>query len=465
MKIHRFTEPTLRWLEVILAERFGHAWQLQTTDEGLTLKLKDTEGAVKFDQVEDRFSQPRSDMPFTSWDADSEGWQSVLGGPLPAPGATSLPNPLIEARGADHVIHYDVLGLTYWMLARVEEIGRTDLDEHGRFPATASHCYLHGYLDRPIVDEWMHVLGQVILRQWPGIVLKSHAYSVQFSHDVDRPFLYAYMRWPSLIKAMLGDVIKRHSAALAFGRLLTWSRVAAGNLDVDPYNTFSWLMDVSEANGAKSCFYFICGQSNEKFDPNYDINDPLLLSLLKTISSRGHKIGLHPSYNCFNSAGQIAVELGRLRHACARLGIEDMRFGSRMHYLRWEQPRTMLALNSAGLSHDSTLIYPDRIGFRCGTCHTFPAFDALNDQQIDLRITPLIIMDQLLLSDGLGGGNEVLLKRVADISQKVKMVNGVFTILWHNSSLESRRTLYAAIAKNVTASLNHEARLQMGASE
>jgi hypothetical protein len=55
------------------------------------------------------------------------------------------------------------------MLARVEEIGRMDLDNHGRFPATASHAFQHGYLDRPVVDEWLHLLGQVIKRQWPGL--------------------------------------------------------------------------------------------------------------------------------------------------------------------------------------------------------------------------------------------------------------------------------------------------------
>lgn len=465
MRIHRFTGPALRWLETILAERFGQAWHLQLNDDGLTLRLKNAEGAIKFDQMEECFSQPRSDIPFTWWDAESEGWQSVLGGPLPAPGVTFLPKPLIEARGTDHVLHYDILGLTYWMLARVEEIGRTDLDAHGRFPAASSHCYRNGYIDRPVVDEWLSVLAQVILRQWPGIGLKSHAYSVQFSHDVDSPFLYAYMRWLNLIKVMLGDFIKRRDAVLALRRMLTWLRVAAGNLNADPYNTFDWLMDISEANGVKSCFYFICGQSGKEFDPNYDISSPLLLSLLKTINSRGHEIGLHPSYNCYNNSDQIAIELDCLRQACRKAGIENMQFGARMHYLRWEQPGTMLALNGAGLSHDSTLIYPDRIGFRCGTCHTFPAFDALNGRQIDLRIIPLIIMDQLLLSEVRGNGDAVLLERALEISRRVEKVGGVFTILWHNSSLEIHKALYAAIAKAVSFKFNYDVGVQIEASE
>ena len=52
------------------------------------------------------------------------------------------------------------------MLCRIEEIGRSDLDEHKRFPASESHAFKHNYLDRPVVDEWMHVLGQVIRMRW-----------------------------------------------------------------------------------------------------------------------------------------------------------------------------------------------------------------------------------------------------------------------------------------------------------
>ena len=66
-----------------------------------------------------------------------------------------LVSPPIEPRADRHVVHYDIIGLTYWMLARVEEIGRTDLDNHQRFPATSSHAYKYGYIDRPVVDEWL----------------------------------------------------------------------------------------------------------------------------------------------------------------------------------------------------------------------------------------------------------------------------------------------------------------------
>ncbi len=186
------TEMVLRWLEDILAERFGHTWHLSAIAEGLSLRLVGAEGAIYFDTLCKGFTQAHSDQPFTQWHAELEGWRSVLGGPLPAPGVADLPTPLIEPRGAGYVIHYDILGLAYWMLARVEEIERTDLDNHGRFPALSSHAFKHSYLERPVVDEWLDLLGQVIERQWVGVELKRHTFRVRLSHDVDRPTRYGF---------------------------------------------------------------------------------------------------------------------------------------------------------------------------------------------------------------------------------------------------------------------------------
>lgn len=53
------------------------------------------------------------------------------------------------------------------MLTRQEEVVRTDLDEHGRFQVISSHAYKQGYLERPIIDEWLEILGRLILRAWP----------------------------------------------------------------------------------------------------------------------------------------------------------------------------------------------------------------------------------------------------------------------------------------------------------
>src|SRR5690554_3617036 len=166
-KMPQFTTPALRWLQTILQERFGHAFTLTQEAQALVLALQGSEGSIRFDRLQAVFHQSRSDFPCHQWQASAEGYIAPIDDRLPAPSETALPNPLIEINENGVVIHYDILGLTYWMLARLEEVRRKDLDDHQRFPATSSHAFKHDYLERPIVDEWLHILGQVIQRLWP----------------------------------------------------------------------------------------------------------------------------------------------------------------------------------------------------------------------------------------------------------------------------------------------------------
>lgn len=306
-------------------------------------------------------------FPCGSWDA-AAGFTPVLGEPLPTPGMPHPPTRLVEStEHGDVTVHYDILGLTYWMLTRLEEIGRTDLDEHDRFPATSSHAYQHGYLERPIVDEWLDLLGQVIKKQWPSIELKTHEFSMKVSHDVDVPSLYAFKSWPRIARIMAGHLLKRRDIKAFFTapyvKLATRGRLHPA----DPCNTFEWLMDVSDANRLTSAFYFICGHTDPRRDADYDPEHPMIRQLMRRIHQRGHEIGLHPSFNTYQRPELIAEEARRLRRIMAEEGIEQTAIGGRMHYLRWETPTTLNAWNDAGMRYDSTLGYADRPGFRCGT--------------------------------------------------------------------------------------------------
>ena len=67
----------------------------------------------------------------------------------------------------------------------------------------SSHAYINGYLDRPIVDEWFDILGQVIQRKFLGLKLASNKFSMQVSHDVDRPSRYGFINTKNLVRRMI----------------------------------------------------------------------------------------------------------------------------------------------------------------------------------------------------------------------------------------------------------------------
>lgn len=443
-------DPLLAWLEQVLDERFGLPLRLERDGpERLVMTLDGAPGQLLFDRLQSGFFLPGGGLPHAHWDAAAEGFTAPLDLPLPAPGADSLPRPLVEPAPGGLAIHYDILGLAYWMLSRQEEVEAETLDRHCRFPASASHAGRHGYLDRPVVDEWLAVLGQVIRCQWPDVTLRRHAFRMRPTHDVDRPSRYGFARDVKLARVMLGDTLLHHRPqALLLGpwvRLTTRRRLHP----LDPLNTFDWLMDLSERYGLTSAFYFICGRTDPRKDADYEPEHPAIRELLRGIHARGHEIGLHPSYHTFRNPKELANEAARLRRVCAEEGIEQAEWGGRMHYLRWQTPLTLQGWAQAKMDYDSTLGYAESPGFRCGTCFDYPAFDPVKREAPPLRIRPLIAMEGSVMSPlylGLGNGEEAF-ERFATLKARCRAMGGSFTLLWHNSELTTRaqRALYERV--------------------
>jgi hypothetical protein len=435
VQVYPITDSALRWLEVILAERFGHAWLLTRTPEGLRLELVGAEGAILFDTLCEGFIQAHSDQPFTRWDAAREGWSSVLGGPLPAPGVAKLPSPLIEPCGAAQVIHYDILGLTYWMLARVEEIGRTDLDNHERFPATASHAFKHGYLDRPVVDEWLYVLGQVIQRQWRRVGLKRHVAQTLVSCDVDSPFALDGS-WAQWIRRIGGDVLKRRSVRAATKSVAGKWYASRGDYRFDAHrNGVDFIMDSNECAGRQVAFYFIPEHTDPVLDGQPRLHKPHLRRLLRDMHERGHEIGVHPGYHTYRHPENMARSVSKLRRVLEEERIDQPVLGGRQHFLRWQTPTTARLWDANGLDYDTTLSYADRPGFRCGTCFEYPMFDAVEQCALRVRQRPLVLMECSVIAErylGLGYSDEAL-EMMLGYRKTCQRVGGNFTLLWHNS--------------------------------
>ncbi|MBN1429117.1 MAG: hypothetical protein JXB07_12145, partial [Anaerolineae bacterium] len=112
--------------------------------------------------------------------------------------ADSESTPFAELRSDGTLIfHADIIASALFMLTRWEETVFPVRDEHDRFPATASVAYKHGFLDRPLVDEYA-----LILREWLRVILpgwepESRSFSVKLSHDIDH-----LRRFPSASNAL-----------------------------------------------------------------------------------------------------------------------------------------------------------------------------------------------------------------------------------------------------------------------
>ena len=200
-------------------------------------------------------------------------------------------------------------------------------------------------------------------------------------------------------------------------------------------------MDISEKHNIKSTFFFITDHSAGKIDGDYLIEHPAIKKIIQEIYKRGHKIGLHPSYNSYKDKVQIKKEFKKLLSICKLYKIKQANWGSRQHFLRWKTPTTAANLDEAGLSYDSTMAFADHPGFRSGVCYDYPLFDLVNRKTLNLLERPLIIMECSIIDKrymNLGTGIEAF-EMIKKLKNRCRLFNGNFTLLWHNSRLVAKK--------------------------
>jgi len=334
-------------------------------------------------------------------------------------------------------IEIDLLGSIFFMLSRLEEVLTGDRDNHDRFPATASLAFRAGFLERPIVDEYVEILWTCLTMLWPGLQRRPRTFRVQTSCDVDQPFSPARNDAVRFARHLVRDTLKLGSPRLAARDVMNFAYGVLGreNYSHDPYySAIEWMLDVNEAAGTcPMTFYVKAGHSCPEHDTRYLLTEPVIERMLGRIHDRGHEIGLHPSYETFRDAGLICQEAERLRQTMTRIGIGQTKLGGRQHYLRWETPTTARAYEAAGLDHDSTLSFADRAGFRCGTCHEYPFFDVHERRVLRIIEKPLVVMECTTIEYMQLGYSDAALDQMVQLKETCRRFDGAFTLLWHNS--------------------------------
>jgi Family of unknown function (DUF7033) len=444
-------------IEVIFTEWLGLEWQqIHEERDNISIRLDDsTDGEISLpdsflNQSEECWLQTKSlpTQPLPVWDTRD----LVIDLPLMdscLPVIYGDANPVTQVVKRSIRLPLDILGSAFFMLTRYEELACPVRDAHDRFPSWASVAAHGEFLERPIIDEYVEILWAALHFVWPSLTRKARCFGMVLSHDVDSPARYSFSSPVKLLKRMGGDLIKRgdlRNFVLAPIVRLHSNRVIPA---IDPYNTFNWIMELSERHGLRSAFYFICGRTDANRDSDYEIEHLALRDLLKCIHARGHEIGLHPSYNTYQMPDAIKIEAKRLRDVCSDEAIQQEVWGGRMHYLRYSHPETLRGWELAGMDYDSTLGYADHIGFRCGTCHEYRAFDLFDRRKMNINIRPLVVMECSVMADrymGLGV-SEKAFTRIIRIKEACRVVKGNFTLLWHNLELNSskKRLLYEQV--------------------
>jgi hypothetical protein len=322
------------------------------------------------------------DLPYVA-----EAWESVDRGELP---------------------EGDWLAAAFFHLARVEEQDGAR-DERGRFLAAAS-CLdpLHPPLER--------------LRMELGIEPPRYGgarFAVALTHDVDTPW-----KWTPI--GIRGAAARLKAGALHEARGL--ARVPLHKLrGTDPNWRFAEIAAEERAHGARgSTFYVMAGHGHRADGAAPEAYERLRPKLVETLLEAGAEIGLHGSYLAAEELGRLADEKETLD------GLAGSVHGHRYHYLRVDPHRNLVPLGGLGFRYDTTLGFPDALGFRAGIAHPFRPWDFEREEPAGIVEVPLAAMDATLAEEryqGLGAAEaKPQLLALLDLAAEH---GGGFSILWH----------------------------------
>lgn len=334
----------------------------------------------------------------------------------------------------------DWLAAAFWFLNATAE--RAWEDQHG--PIHSYSYRLTGFDPRLWQHAWANRVA-LFLRRW---AIRDGATEEQLgplpeaeiilTHDVDA------------IEKTLPIRLKQ-SAFCAFNVLRSlrdgrWrqagSKVGAGArflLGRANYWHFDEITSLENELGVRSCFFVYGGGGGYLrkprkilFDPMYRADEPKLVNELRKLHKQGWIIGLHQSFDAFESSDTMRHEKVNLENA-----LELPMSCCRQHWLRFSWRQTWQAQQAAGLRLDMTLGFNDRPGFRNGAALQFRPWDnSPSLTPLEVESVPMILMDSHVY-DYQPLERDQRLRAMQALLDEVRFVRGTASVLWHTQVLAS----------------------------
>jgi len=307
----------------------------------------------------------------------------------------------------------DEVAEAFFHLARVEERAGPR-DEHGRFRAAWS-CL--DPLDPPLER----------LRRRLGVDNGRPRFLVALTHDIDAPW-----RWTRVgvrgAAARLKQNVRRARLGPTFREATGLATAPVHRLrGTDPNWRFEEIVAEERRRGAHGSTFFVMSAHHDPRDGAApETYDRLRPRLVETLLESGAEVGLHGSYTAADDPARLAAEKHTLEELAGPIA------GHRYHYLRVDPHRNLAPLAELGLRYDTTLGFPDAVGFRAGIARPFRPWSFEREAPLDLLEVPLAAMDATLAEErylGLAAKRaEPQLTRLLDWAAEH---GGAFAVLWH----------------------------------
>lgn len=328
---------------------------------------------------------------------------------------------------------FDIFETIFFHISRFEEYfsASEQLDCHARMKSEEQLLVKYNLYHIPVVDRLVFSFFSAL-----GFQMTNKASQYSLTHDIDAIFKYnSLAKFPkSVIRVLLMGL----GFDGVFRIIKSYVRKIKNYFD-DPYYSFDYLFR-PETFFIRKIVFFVSG-GNTRFDL---YNKNYLKNLKKVVDfglENGYIVGFHPSYNASSNAPLFNKE----KKVLENISQQKIEF-CRTHFLRLDFKKSFQIMKDDGIRFDSTLGYPDLVGFRCGTGFEYSLYDFANENISDIREIPLVVMDGSSLQFQCNEDSDCFKKDLYEFLLRNKF-NTHITFNFHNSifddSLKSRVGLIA----------------------
>jgi hypothetical protein len=300
-----------------------------------------------------------------------------------------------------------------------------------------------GLLYRPVTDEYFLKNGGE-KPSWPG----GKTFAVCLTHDVDSVSANSFVQFLRKRKMVLTGKypfsFKMKNLLLS---LYDLTKPMKNFYSGDPYHHLEEFQKVEQEYKCHSTFFFSPGKSAitkpHITDCLYNMSDKVVFNRQKCtvaemiceLDRKGEEIGLHPSWHSFDDVSEMRRQKEALEQVLGHQIISV-----RQHFLHYDMQVTPRVQSEVGFKYDSTLGFNDNIGFRLGTCYPRKLCDLKENKKLPIMEVPLIVQGWALLSPKkvLRLDIDEAFKYIVGITEAVKKVGGVLTLLWHPQAISDR---------------------------
>ncbi|MCC4212525.1 polysaccharide deacetylase family protein [Leeuwenhoekiella parthenopeia] len=328
--------------------------------------------------------------------------------------------------GPKSLLPFDIFAASFVLLSRYEEFLPHVKDEMGRFPATESLGYQEDFLNQPVIDIWASYFKEALKESYPNYDFPERKFSFQALVDVEQAYEMnsaGVMRW---VSGLFSDLFR-----LKFQRIWLRFQVSLG-LRKDPFDTFSWLINVQKNAKFKFLFFFQLGDYST-YTKNIRFNKRTFRELIKMVGDYS-EIGLLFSKEALEAKKQMKIEKKRLENIINK-PLNAVRCSTNMGSLP-VQYREMIQLEA---KNDYSMGYPNVLGFRAGTCTPFFFYDLDYESITPLKLHPICAQPGAFEAQGLDVQE---LNHKLDIffriKREIEQVNGTFVFSFSNKSVTGK---------------------------